>query len=270
MDMGFVSVLQKIVYPCPSSFIKVWSVVNLVSMAHLAISEARGKHLQYSKFWNVGSGKSKTKQINLSARTGMLMIYTPAFLVSAASLGLFQQEGLRFLLLGSALALHFFKRIFEVMYVHKYSSSMVLESVLTISLGYAIPSGSMLYLQHLAQGFPEPQVDLKCYGIVLFLLGISGNFYHHYLLSMLRTERNDKEYMVPKGGLFDLVICPHYLFEILSFFGMSLIAQTLYAYCVAISTTFYLMGRSYATKRWYISKFEDFPKNVRALIPFVF
>ena len=62
----------------------------------------------------------------------------------------------------------------------------------------------------------------------------------------------------------------HYLFEIIVFIGVSFISQTTYALCFTIATIFYLMGMSYATRRWYTSKSEDFPKHVKALIPFVF
>ncbi|MBA0571140.1 hypothetical protein Golob_004730, partial [Gossypium lobatum] len=77
---------------------------------------------------------------------------------------------------------------------------------------------------------------------------ISGNFYHHYLLSKLRTK-GDKEYKIPKGGLFELVICPHYLFEILEFLGISLISQTLYSFSVTLGSALYLMCRSYVTRK---------------------
>ncbi|KAK2457163.1 3-oxo-5-alpha-steroid 4-dehydrogenase family protein [Trifolium repens] len=90
-----------------------------------------------------------------------------------------------------------------------------------------------------------------------------------YLLSKLRGK-GEKGYKIPKGGLFDYVICPHYLFEIIAFYGFSFISQTLYGFSFALGTTFYLLGRSYAARRWYVSKFEDFPKNVKAIIPFFF
>ncbi|MBA0841483.1 hypothetical protein Goarm_003971, partial [Gossypium armourianum] len=108
-------------------------------------------------------------------------------------------------------------------------------------------------------GLSEPSIDLKYLGIVLFLIGISGNFYHHYLLSKLRTK-GGKEYKIPKGGLFELVICPHYLFEILGFMGISLISQTLYSFSTTLGIAVYLMCRGYVTRKWYMSKFEDFPK----------
>lgn len=140
---------------------------------------------------------------------------------------------------------------------------------MSISLGYFLSTVCMIYAQYLTQGVPEPTVDLKYVGVVLFLVGIIGNFYHHYLLSKLR-EKGDKRYKIPKGGLFRLVICPHYLFEIIGFIGVSLISQTMYAFSFATSTVFYLMGRSNATRRWYLSKFQDFPKEVKALIPYIY
>ncbi|KAL4599346.1 hypothetical protein ACB092_11G120100 [Castanea dentata] len=255
--------------PPPSLFIKAMSVVSLTSLAYTGFSEARGKHLNYSKFWNANSPKSTTKQIKLSSRTGMLFLYTPAFLAALTSFVLFPHHDFRTLLLKSALALHFFKRIFEVLVVHQFSGGMILDSAIPISLSYFLSTASMIYAQYLSQDISEPPVDLKYPGILLFLIGIGGNFYHHYLLSKLRGK-GDKEYRIPNGGLFDLVICPHYLFEIIDFLGISFISQTLYAFSFTLGTIFYLMGRSYATRRWYLSKFETFPEDVKALIPYLF
>lgn len=146
---------------------------------------------------------------------------------------------------------------------------MPLDTAIPITLSYLLSAATMIYAQHLTMELPEPTINLMYPGIVLFLVGISGNFYHHYLLSKLRGK-GEKEYKIPKGGLFGLVICPHYLFEIIGFYGVSFISQTLYAFSFTIGTTFYLMGRSYATRDWYLSKFEDFPNDVKAVIPFLF
>ena len=67
--------------PPPSLFINAMSVVSLTSLAYVGFSETRGKHLNYSKFWNANSLQSITK-IKLSSRTGMLFLYTPAFLAA--------------------------------------------------------------------------------------------------------------------------------------------------------------------------------------------
>lgn len=46
-----------------------------------------------------------------------------------------------------------------------------------------------------------------------------GNLYHHWLLAGLRAPAiaggaATKKYEVPRGGFFNLVTCPHYLFEV--------------------------------------------------------
>lgn len=156
------------------------------------------------------------------------------------------------------------------MFVHKFGDSGVaIDSAIPITLSYFLSTATMIYAQHLSAQLPEPPVDLKYVGIPLFLLGIAGNFYHHYILSTLR-KKGEKEYKIPKGGLFDFVVCPHYLFEVLGFVGVSCIAQTLYTLAFTAGTTLYLIGRSYATKKWYLSKFDDFPKDAKVFLPFIF
>jgi hypothetical protein len=106
--------LRFIFPPPPSLFITGMSVISLASLAVIGFSEVKGKHLQYSKFWNVNPPNNGRKQIKVSSRTGMLILYTPAFLAGLASFVLFQHQDVRFLLVDAALTLHFFKRVFEV------------------------------------------------------------------------------------------------------------------------------------------------------------
>ncbi|XP_042492611.1 very-long-chain enoyl-CoA reductase-like isoform X1 [Macadamia integrifolia] len=260
--------VSSIVFPPPPSvFIGAMSAISFLSLASGGYSEVRGKHMQYSKFWDVNPLKKKKKIV--SSRTGMLFLYTPAFLAAVSSLAIFPDEGLRFMLVDAALSIHFFKRVLEVLFIQKYSGRMVLDSVIPITLSYFVSTASLIYAQHLTQGIPEPAFDLKYVGVTLFLVGIVGNFYHHYILSRLRGK-GEKGYKIPRGGMFNLVICPHYLFEILGFVGVSFISQTLYSFSFTMGTILYLIGRSYATRKWYLSKFDNFPKEVKCLIPFLF
>ncbi|XP_071937469.1 uncharacterized protein [Coffea arabica] len=270
--MVLTELLLRFFYSPPSSFfISAMSIINFASLANSGFMESKGKNIQYAKFFNAGSVKTSSadKKAKLSGRIGMLIFYSPALLASVASFALFPDEGLRFDLLRLALTIHFSKRVFEVLLIHKFSGGMEVEAAIIISFSYFASTATMIYAQHLTYGLPEPPIDLKYAGILLFLLGISGNFYHHYLLSKLRTE-GDKRYKIPQGGLFSLVICPHYLFEIFGFIGVSFIAQTLYAFSFTLGTLFLLMGRSFATRKWYRSKFDNFPENTKSLIPYVF
>ncbi|XP_009782383.1 uncharacterized protein LOC107812573 [Nicotiana tabacum] len=263
------STLLKFLYPPPPSlFITTMSVISVASLANAGFSEIKGKHMQYSKFF-VSSKSENEKKARIESKKGMLLLYSPAFLAGLASFAIFPNEDLRFALVSSALTIHFFKRVLEVLFVHKYSGSMDVEATTVISFSYFLSTVTMIYGQHLSQGLPEPSIDLKYGGFIIFLVGIIGNFCHHYLLSNLRNK-GEKEYKIPQGGLFNFVICPHYLFEILVFVGVSCISQTLYSISFTLGTMFYLMGRSIATRRWYQSKFDDFPKDIKALIPYIF
>ncbi|XVF40997.1 hypothetical protein PTKIN_Ptkin01aG0245100 [Pterospermum kingtungense] len=259
--------LVQILFP-PSLGIIAASVMTLIGVGILGVLEIKGIHLKYSKFFKLPA-PSPTNTLKVPSRVGMFFLYAPAFLAGLASFWLFSNGDLRFLFLKSAVTIHFFKRILEVLFLHKYSGEMAVDSMIIILLSYFTLSASMIYTQFLTEGLQEPLIDLKYLGIMVFLVGISGNFYHHYLLSELRAK-DGKDYKMPKGGLFEFVICPHYLFEILGFLGISLISQTFFSLCVTLGSAFYLMGRSHVTRKWYLSKFEDFPKEVKALIPYVF
>lgn len=270
------SIIRRIMLPTPPSlYITGLSVSTLAVISFLGLSEVFGIHLGYSKFFK----STSPKRVQVSSRIGMLLCYTPSFLAALASLLLLfpHHNDVRFLLLSLALTLHYFKRNFEVLFIHKYSGGMAIDSAILISLSYFSSTANLIYFHYklyptLQDDIHPPIIDMKYTGVVLFLVGICGNFYHHFLLSQLRKkgDKKEKSYKIPKGGLFGLVICPHYLFEIIVFVGISFISQTLYAFCFTIGTIFYLMGRSSVTRKWYLSKFEDFPKDVRALIPFVF
>nr|XP_043613361.1 very-long-chain enoyl-CoA reductase-like [Erigeron canadensis] len=265
------SVLLNFLFPPPPSlFITTMSVIGFSSLTNAGFKEIKGKHMQYSKFMNVGVAQKKNDGMKLlSSRNGMLFFYTPAFLIGLTSFFLFADQDLRFVLLSLALTLHFLKRVLEVLFVHKFSGSMTLESAIIVSLSYAFSTATMIYAQYLSRDIHEPVVDLKYIGIGVFLVGITGNFYHHRILANLRKE-GEKDYKIPQGGLFELVICPHYLFEIFGYVGISCIAQTTYAFAFTLGTIFYLTGRSCATREWYISKFGDnFPKDVKAFIPYI-
>jgi very-long-chain enoyl-CoA reductase len=94
------------------------SIISFVVITNYGISELRGKHLNYSKFWNANNNNKSTtnsgNQIKLSGKVGMLLLYTPTFLAGAVSFWIFPNEGFRSTILQGALTLHYFKRVFEV------------------------------------------------------------------------------------------------------------------------------------------------------------
>ncbi|KAF5805946.1 putative 3-oxo-5-alpha-steroid 4-dehydrogenase (NADP(+)) [Helianthus annuus] len=264
-----IAVLSKFMFDEPSVWVTVATVMTLLSTVYLGFAEIIGSHLQYSKFTNSSAKQAVAAGTKVSSRTGMLMLYTPAFVAGVVSFFVFPGGGVRFFLLKVVVTFHFFKRDFEVLFVHKYSGNMGLGSTILISIFYFYVATSLIVVHYMSLGLPEPPIDLKYVGVIMFTVGIIGNFYHHNLLAKLRTDK-EKEYKIPRGGLFNLVICPHYSFEILIFYGFAFISQTPLAFACALGDSCYLIARSYQTRNWYVNKFEDFPASIKRLIPYVF
>ena len=115
-------------------------------------------------------------------------------------------------------------------------------------------------------------------GLIAFTIGELGNLYHHYLLSTLRKDSTKNEmkaevpaksnYSIPKGALFEYVTMPHYLFELIAWLGIAIVAQDFNVFMVFASMFTYLLTRAKATKTWYLKNVENYPVERKFLIPF--
>lgn len=105
-----VSILSRVAFPPPVTclLVRVMSVACLLFSVN-GVFEGLGKNFQYSKFFNLNVHKSTRKQIRLSSRIAMLIVYAPAFLSAIASFWQLPNVGLRSLLVKPALTLHFFQ-----------------------------------------------------------------------------------------------------------------------------------------------------------------
>jgi len=168
------------------------------------------------------------------------------------------------------LATHFGKRCLEVAFLHKYSGTMPILTSIFIGTYYTIVS---LILANVRCRNPSSVLSLL--GLVLFFCGEVGNLYHHWLLSLLRSDlpaedKRKSSYKIPRGGLFPYVTMPHYLFELIAWFGVALTSQHAIGFLIFSAMFSYLSGRSVATSRWNREHIPNFPANRRNLVPFIF
>jgi steroid 5-alpha reductase family enzyme len=82
-------------------------------------------------------------------------------------------------------------------------------------------------------GLGHPPALVAQIGLGLYVVGEAGNFLHHRILASLRASDSDTKYMPPSGGLFELVAAPHYLFELVAWWGIGLVAMHWNALLVA-------------------------------------
>lgn len=130
------------------------------------------------------------------------------------------------------ITLHYIKRELETLFVHKFSAAtMPARNIFKNSFHYWVISG--LFLGYFIYGPTSPAAGavepLWTYGgIALYLVGELGNLSAHSTLSSLRT-RGGKERGIPQGWAFNLVTCPNYMFEFLSWTGVALVTRSLAA-----------------------------------------
>ncbi|KAK7429224.1 Very-long-chain enoyl-CoA reductase [Neonectria magnoliae] len=126
------------------------------------------------------------------------------------------------------IVLHFVKREFETLFVHKFSANtMPFFNVFKNSFFYWAISGALCAFtiyspKSLAAKADIPIIDAL--GTALYLFGETGNALIHRYLSSLRST-GGTERKIPVGYGFNLVTCPNYMFEILSWVGIILASR---------------------------------------------
>ena len=86
-------------------------------------------------------------------------------------------------------------------------------------------------------------------------------------LISLRKEKMG--YKIPNGKLFNLVSCPNYLGEIIEWFGFFILVPSIASLSFFLWTSFNLIPRALNHHEWYNEKFKNYPKNRKAVIPFI-
>ncbi|MBT3442730.1 MAG: DUF1295 domain-containing protein [Flavobacteriaceae bacterium] len=104
-------------------------------------------------------------------------------------------------------------------------------------------------------------------GLLMFIIGFYVNVSSDNKLIKLRT--NQKDYVIPKGGLFNYVSCPNFLGEIIEWLGFAIMTLNLGSTSFLIWTICNLIPRSKAHHKWYKENFEKYPTTRKAVIPYL-
>jgi 3-oxo-5-alpha-steroid 4-dehydrogenase 1 len=105
-------------------------------------------------------------------------------------------------------------------------------------------------------------------GLLLFAAGMFINVYSdNYLIHLRKSSTNG--YKIPQKFLFKLVSCPNFLGEIIEWAGFALVAGNLAALSFLVWTMVNLFPRALNHHKWYKQNFSEYPKNRKALIPFI-
>ncbi|KAL2929418.1 Steroid 5-alpha-reductase DET2 [Bienertia sinuspersici] len=106
-------------------------------------------------------------------------------------------------------------------------------------------------------------------GLAVFVGGMVVNVKSDLVLVGLKAQGGG--YKIPRGGLFELVSCPNYLGEIIEWLGWAIMTWSWAGFGFFLYTCANLVPRAWANHKWYLEKFkEEYPKNRKAVIPFLY
>ena len=105
-------------------------------------------------------------------------------------------------------------------------------------------------------------------GMVLFITGFIINKTADEKLRNLR-KAHPGEYLIPQGWLFNYISCPHYFGEIIEWMGWAVMTFSIPGAAFFAFTFANLFPRAIASHKWYKTNFPDYPKNRKAVIPFI-
>lgn len=105
-------------------------------------------------------------------------------------------------------------------------------------------------------------------GLVLFFTGMNINMHADNVLRNLRKP-GETGYKIPRGGAFEYVSGANFFGEIIEWTGFAIAAWSLPAFAFAVFTACNIGPRAIAHHSWYLERFKDYPKNRKALIPFI-
>lgn len=171
---------------------------------------------------------------------------------------------------------HYIKRVLETIFVHRFSKGTMPIGNLFKNCSYywGFAAAIAYFINHPDYTLPaygETQINI---GILIFAIGEIGNFSCHMAFKNMRPAGSTVRVIpMPNSNpftlMFNLVSCPNYTYEVISWIGFTIMTQTfmggLFTFVGAAQMLQWALGKH----RNYKKEFKDYPKNRKAMIPFI-
>jgi len=165
---------------------------------------------------------------------------------------------------------HYAKRVFETIFVHRFSHGTMPLSNLFKNCSYYWGFAALVaYFLNIPGSHPDsPHQTLVYAGFASFLLFELCNGITHLQLRNLRPA-GSKARNIPRGFAFNLVSCPNYTFEILAWMSFSFFTWSLPALAFTVVGAVQMWFWAVKKHKIYRKEFANYPKGRKVLIPFV-
>ncbi len=244
-----------------------WLVIAWVALAIVTFVVLLFVTAPYGRFTRGGWGP------RISARWGWVLMESPSLITFVVLYAVGDQRGnpvaIVFLLMW---AVHYVNRSFVYPFRLRGSRRSMAVSVIAMGAAFNVGNG-YLNARYLFTLGPELETSWLLdprfiVGFVLFCAGYALNQRSDRVLIGLRAG-GESGYKIPHGGGYRFVSCPNYLGEMIEWGGWALVCWNPGATAFLIWTAANLAPRAIKTHRWYREQFADYPRERKALIPFI-
>ena len=231
-----------------------WIIIGLIIFPiNLIYKAPYGRHT--SKKWG----------ISIDNKLGWIIMELPALLVCPAIYFYFKIDFDISIIFICLWIIHYFNRTIIFPFRIKTKGKKMPLAIVLSAFFFNIVNG--LINGYFLSNINLHSVSILITGFLLFVLGLYINISSDNKLINLRKIK--KGYFVPKGGLFKYISCPNFFGEILEWFGFALMTFNIGSLSFFIWTCCNLIPRALAHHKWYKNKFNEYPKERKAILPFL-
>lgn len=243
-----------------------WLALGVIGVAVLVFVVLFFVTAPYGRYARAGWG------ITISNRLGWVIMESPAAL-AFAGIYVFGRNAWQPvpLVLAAIWLTHYVHRAFIFPLRLRSGKKPMPASVACMAIGFNIVNAYLnaRWISHLGvydlSWLSDPRFLV---GTAAFAIGMVVNITSDNILFSLRKP-GESGYKIPKGGAYRWVSMPNYFGELIEWGGWAVATWSLAGTSFLLFTFANLVPRAFTNHRWYQEQFPDYPKERRAVIPWL-
>tara|TARA_Y100000992_G_scaffold116144_1_gene76047 strand:+ start:2234 stop:2983 length:750 start_codon:yes stop_codon:yes gene_type:complete len=240
-------------------FLLIWVAIAIVTFAYLFFESAPyGRHIKDG--WG----------IEIPARLGWVVMESPCviLMIAYAFVVRNQLEIIHHIFLLIWLA-HYIHRTFIYPFLIELTNpkmpiSIALSAFFFNIINVSIQAFGIFYFTQYADNWISSPIFIV--GLSIFLIGMYINIRSDYIIVAMK-KRNGPGYHIPHTFLYKYLSAPNYFGEIIEWLGWAILTWSISGIVFLIWVIANLFPRAISHHKWYKNKFDDYPKNRKAIIP---
>ena len=240
-------------------FLLIWVAIALTTFTYLFFENAPyGRHIKDG--WG----------IEIPARLGWIVMESPCVILMAiyALVVRDQLEIIHYIFLLIWMT-HYVHRTFIYPFLIKLTNpkmpiSIAFSAIFFNVINVSIQAFGIFYFTQYSDNWASSPIFII--GLSIFLIGMYINMRSDYIIVAMK-KRNGPGYHIPDSFLYKYLSAPNYFGEIIEWLGWAILTWSISGVVFLIWVIANLFPRAIAHHKWYKNKFDNYPKNRKAIIP---